>query len=189
LAAPHVRDTTPLFAALLSIPFGDRYPKLRPKPAQQRRRTFAALLDQFESLSHQKPILLLFEDAQWADATSLELLNLTVNRVRQLPVLALFTLRPEFESPWVGLPNVGMLKLGRLDRSNVERIVMQVAGGRALPTEVMNQIVAKTDGNPCSSKNSQRQYSKGISWSRTRTAIGLMGLCLHSPFLRPSKTL
>jgi class 3 adenylate cyclase/tetratricopeptide (TPR) repeat protein len=148
LAAPHVRDTTPLFAALLSIPFGDRYPKLRPKPAQQRRRTFAALLDQFESLSHQKPILLLFEDAQWADATSLELLNLTVNRVRQLPVLALFTLRPEFESPWVGLPNVGMLKLGRLDRSNVERIVMQVAGGRALPTEVMNQIVAKTDGNP-----------------------------------------
>ncbi|HEY2424367.1 MAG TPA: AAA family ATPase [Pseudolabrys sp.] len=148
VAAPRVQDTAPLFAALLSIPFGDRYPKVAPNPAQQRRRTFAALLDQFESLARQKPILLLFEDAHWADATSLELLDLTIERIRQLPVLALFTLRPEFEPPWVGLPNVGTLTLGRLDRSNVESIVTQVAGGRALPAEVMNQIVAKTDGNP-----------------------------------------
>ena len=148
MATPRVQDTTPLFAALLSIPFGDRYPKLAFNPAQQRRRTFAALLDQFESLARQKPILLLFEDLHWADATSLELLDLTVERVRQLPVLALFTLRPEFEPPWVGLPNVGTLTLGRLNRNNVEGIVTQVVGGRTLPAEVMNQIVAKTDGNP-----------------------------------------
>ena len=122
--------------------------RLALNPAQQRRRTFAALLDQFENLARQKPILLLFEDAHWADATSLELLDLTVERMRQLPVLALFTLRPEFEPPWVGLPNVGTLTLGRLDRSNVESMVTQVTHGRALPAEVMNQIVAKTDGNP-----------------------------------------
>ena len=148
IAAPRVRDTAPLFAALLSIPFGDRYPRLALNPAQQRRRTFAALLDQFEGLARQKPILLLFEDAHWADAASLELLDLTVKRVRQLPVLALFTFRPEFEPPWVGLPNVGALTLGRLDRSNVESMVTQVTHGRSLPAEVMNQIVAKTDGNP-----------------------------------------
>ena len=148
IAASRVQDTAPLFAALLSIPFGDRYPKLALNPSQQRRRTFAALLNQFESLARQKPILLLFEDAHWADATSLELLGLTVDRVRKLPVLALVTLRPEFEPPWVGLPDVGTLTLGRLDRSNVESMVTQVTHGRALPTEVMNQIVAKTDGNP-----------------------------------------
>src|SRR4029077_18859309 len=148
VAAPRVQDTAPLFAALLSIPSGDRYAKAAPNPAQQRRRTFAALLDQLESLARENPILLLFEDAHWAYATSLELLDLTIERVRQLPVLALFTLRPEFEPPWVGLPNVGTLTLGRLDRGNVESIVTQVAGGRALPAEVMNQIVAKTDGNP-----------------------------------------
>ncbi|HLO19684.1 MAG TPA: AAA family ATPase, partial [Sphingomicrobium sp.] len=148
IAASRVQDTAPLFAALLSIPFGDRYPRLALNPAQQRRRTLAALLGQFENLARQKPILLLFEDAHWADATSLELLDLAVERVRQLPVLALFTFRPEFEPPWVGLPNVGALTLGRLDRSNVESIVTQVTHGRALPAEVMNQIVAKTDGNP-----------------------------------------
>src|SRR6266480_6661329 len=95
VAAPRVQDTAPLFAALLSIPFGDRYPTLAPNPAQQRRRTFAALLDQFEGLARQKPVLLLFEDAHWADAASLELIDLTVERVRQLPALALFTFRSE----------------------------------------------------------------------------------------------
>jgi class 3 adenylate cyclase/predicted ATPase len=148
IAASRVQDTAPLFAALLSIPFGDRYPRLALNPAQQRRRTFAALLDQFESLARLKPILLLFEDVHWIDATSLELLDLTVERMRQLPVLALFTFRPEFEPPWVALPNVDALTLGRLDRNNVESIVTQVTGGHALPAEVMNQIVAKTDGNP-----------------------------------------
>jgi predicted ATPase len=148
MGASRFEAVAPLFAALLSIPFGERYPPLALSPPQQRRRTLAALLDHFERLARAQPILLLFEDAHWADATSLELLDLTVERVRQLPVLALFTFRPEFEPPWVGLPNVGTLTLGRLDRNNVEGMVAQVTGGRALPAEVMKQIVAKTDGNP-----------------------------------------
>src|SRR5947208_2254710 len=74
--------------------------------------------------------------------------NLTVERVRELPFLALFTFRPEFEPPWIGLPNVSTLMLGRLDRDDVESMVARVTGGRGLPAEVMKQIVAKTDGNP-----------------------------------------
>src|SRR5262249_2321051 len=143
VGASQVQTVAPLFAALLSIPFGERYPPLALSPTQQRRRTLAALLDQFEGLAHRQPILLVFEDANWADATSLELLDLTVERVRQLPVLALFTFRPEFEPPWVGLLNVGTL-----DRDDVENVVARVTGGRVLPAEVMKQIVAKTDGNP-----------------------------------------
>jgi len=148
LGTTQVKAVAPLFAALLSIPFGDRYPQLAFSPAQQRRRTLSALLDRFESHARQQPILLLIEDAQWADDTSLELLNFIVERARQLPILALVTFRPEFEPPWVGLTNVFTVVLGRLDRENVERIVARVTNGRALPTEVMRQIVAKTDGNP-----------------------------------------
>src|SRR5262245_18458258 len=150
LATGVSRDLTvaPLFAALLSISFGERYPPLALNPMQQRRRTLAALLDQFEGLARQQPILLFFEDAHWADATSLELLDLAVERVRQLPVFALFTFRPEFEPPWVGLPNVGTLTLRGLDPNDVESMVVRVTGGRGLPEEVMKHIIAKTDGNP-----------------------------------------
>lgn len=142
------RDTAPLLAALLSIPFGDRFPRLSLTPAQQRRRTLAALLDQFENLARQQPILLVFEDVHWADATSLELLDLAVERIRHLPVLALFTLRPDFEPAWVGLPNVDTLTLRRLDPDHVEDMVRQMTQGGVLPSEVMKEIVAKTDGNP-----------------------------------------
>ena len=148
IGASQVQAVAPLFAALLAIPFGERYSPLALSPTQHRRRTLAALLDQFEGLARQQPILLSFEDANWADATSLELLDLTVERVRQLPVLALFTFRPEFEPPWVGLPNVSTLTLGRLARDDVENMVARVTGGRVLPAEVTEQIVVKTDGNP-----------------------------------------
>ncbi len=147
-AASRVQAATPLFAAMLSIPFGARYPPLALSPAQQRRKTLAALLDRFESLARQQPIVLLFEDAHYADATSLELLDLTIERVRQLPVLVLLTFRPEFEPSWVGLPNVSSLTLDRLDRSDVESMVGRMTGGYRLPAEVMKQIVVKTDGNP-----------------------------------------
>src|SRR5258707_4986536 len=121
MSASRIEGVAPLFAALLSIPFGQRYPPLALSPTQQRRRTVGALLDHFEGLARQQPILLVFEDAQWADATSLELLDLTVERVRQLPVLP-----SGVEPPWIGLPNVGTLTLGRLDRSNVESMVARV---------------------------------------------------------------
>src|SRR5262249_27760101 len=148
MGASQVQAVVPLFAALLSIPFGERYPPLSLSPTQHRRRTLAALLDQFEGLARRQPILLSFEDALWAEATSLALLVQTVERVRHLPVLALFTFRPECEPPWAGLPNAGTLALGRLDRDEVENMVARVTGGRVLPAEVMKQIVAKTDGNP-----------------------------------------
>jgi class 3 adenylate cyclase/tetratricopeptide (TPR) repeat protein/ABC-type transport system involved in cytochrome c biogenesis ATPase subunit len=148
MATSRVQSVAPLFANLLSIPFGDRYPASELSPTQQRRQTLAALLDQFEGLARREPILLLFEDAHWADATSLQLLDLAIERIRQLPVLALFTARPEFEFPWGELPHVSTLTLGPLDRPDVEKMILRVARGRSLPTEVTNQIIAKTDGNP-----------------------------------------
>jgi predicted ATPase len=141
-------EIAPLMASLLSIPFGNRYPPLCLSPALQRRRTLAALLDLMEFQAEQRPLLILFEDAHWADATSLELLDLAIERVRQRPILLLITFRPEFEAPWKGLPDVAMLQLGRLDRGQSEAMVTRVTGGRQLPAEVMAQIVAKTDGVP-----------------------------------------
>ena len=148
LALARTQEIAPLIASLLSIPTGSRYPPLGLSPAQQRRQTLSALLDQMEGLAKQQPVLMQFEDAHWADATSLELLNLAIERVRRLPVLLLITFRPEFEAPWKGLPDVATVALGRLDRSQAEAMVERVTGGRKLPAEVMAQIVAKTDGVP-----------------------------------------
>jgi len=76
MGTSRVQVVAPLFAALLSIPLAGRYPPLPLTSAQQRRQPLAALLDQFEGLARQQPILLLFESVQWADPTSIELLDL-----------------------------------------------------------------------------------------------------------------
>ena len=148
MGTPHPQAVAPLLATLLSIPFGERYPPLTLSPAQQRRQTLAALLKQFEDLARQRPILLLFEDAHWADPTSLELLDRTVDRIGHLPVLAIFTFRPEYELPWAELPNVTRLALTRLNQSHVQTMIVQLAGGRRLPSQVTEQIISKTDGIP-----------------------------------------
>jgi class 3 adenylate cyclase/predicted ATPase len=147
LAPARIAETAPLFASLLSIPTGGRYPPLALSPAQQRRLTLAALLDRLEALARQKPVLMLFEDVHWADATSLEVLDLAVERIRTLPVLVLFTFRPEYEAPWTGLSHVTSIALDRLAPAEVETLAEDVAG-RPLPPEVTAQIVAKTDGVP-----------------------------------------
>jgi hypothetical protein len=78
LGTQQVATATPLIAALLSIPTGERYPPLGLNPVQQRRQTFATLLDQLEGLARQQPVLVVCEDMHWADATTLELFDLTV---------------------------------------------------------------------------------------------------------------
>ena len=112
-----------------------------------RQRPAGDMLDQLEALARQKPVLMLFEDAHWADATSLEVLDLTVERIRALPVLLLITFRPEYEAPWTGLSHVTSIALDRLAPAEVETLAEHVAG-RPLPPEVTAQIVAKTDGVP-----------------------------------------
>ncbi|MBR1268849.1 AAA family ATPase [Bradyrhizobium sp. AUGA SZCCT0222] len=148
LGTQQVAKATPLIAALLSIATGERYPPLGLNPVQQRRQTFVALLDQLEGLARQQPVLVVCEDMHWADATTLELIDLTVDRIRGLPILMLLTFRPEFEPPWVGLPNVSLLRLDRLDRRDTRALVEQVTVGRQLPGEMMSQIIERTDGIP-----------------------------------------
>src|SRR5262249_25232905 len=94
-----------------------------------------------------KPGLLLFEDVHWADATSLEVLDLTVERIRALPVLVRLTFRPEYEAPSTGLSHVTRIPLDRLPHADVETLAEPVAG-RPLRPDVMAQTVAKTDGVP-----------------------------------------
>ncbi|MEY9399850.1 class 3 adenylate cyclase/tetratricopeptide (TPR) repeat protein/ABC-type transport system involved in cytochrome c biogenesis ATPase subunit [Bradyrhizobium japonicum] len=148
LGTQQVARATPLIAALLSIPTGDHYPPLGLSPAQQRRQTFASLLDQLEGLAREQPLLVICEDMHWADATTLELFDLGVDRIRGLPILMLMTSRPEFEPSWSGLANVSLLRLDRLDRQDTRALVEQVTVGRQLPREMMEQIVDKTDGIP-----------------------------------------
>jgi DNA-binding SARP family transcriptional activator/predicted negative regulator of RcsB-dependent stress response len=146
--APAAQDIAPLFTQLLSIPSEGRYPQLTLSPAQQRRKTLSALLDRVESFARRDPALVVFEDAHWADASSLEVLDLLVDRIRTLPVLLLVTSRPGFEPAWGGLEHVRPVTLDKMIDRHARALIQHLSPRRNLPIRIVDQIVAKTDGIP-----------------------------------------
>jgi len=139
-------DELTLLAELLSLP--NSAAELNLSPQRKREMLFGALLAQLEALARQQAILMVFEDAHWVDPTSRELLDLTIERIRQLPVLMVVTFRPEFQPPWAGQPHVTTLALSRLGEREVAALVSGLAGNAALGSEVVHEIVERTDGVP-----------------------------------------
>ena len=141
-------DAVPPIADLLSVSSGDRYPALDLTPQKRKEKTLRALLAQLEGLAAHHPVLTVFEDVQWIDPTSLELLDLIVDRMPTLPVLVIITCRPQFAPTWIGRPHVTLLTLNRLPPSETAKMIAEVAGGKALPREIADQIIDRTDGVP-----------------------------------------
>ena len=137
-----------LLAELLSIPSGDQYAPLALTPHQKKEKTLAALLRQIELRAREQPLLMVYEDAQWSDPTSRELLDLIVPRVAGLPALLLITFRPEFQPPWSGAAHVTTMILNRLDRRELSALVRRLVTNSVLPDKVVAEILERTDGVP-----------------------------------------
>ncbi len=141
-------DAAPLYAGLLMIPTGDRYPPLDISPARRRLRTLEVLVAVVKALASRRPTILVAEDLHWADPSTLELLQLIVSSAPRLPLLALFTTRPDFEVPWAGFRATAVVEVSRLDDADVESVARAVANGKTIPSEVMRLIAERCDGVP-----------------------------------------
>lgn len=137
-----------LTAALLDLDAKALGTPLDMTPAQQRARTFLALLHHLERTASQQPVLWLLEDAHWIDPTSLELVELCIQRVATIPVLAVITFRPEFVHNFRAAPHVCAVQLSRLTQGEVAALVHNLGGGKTVPAPVVAQIAAQTDGVP-----------------------------------------
>ena len=148
LLAPGTRDDDDiaLLSELLSLPSSAA--DLNLSPQRKREKLFEALLNQLEAEARHRPVLMVFEDAHWIDPTSREVLDLSVDRVRHLPVLLAITFRPEFQPPWGGRSHVMNMALNRLGERDGEALVHKLAGNAALTAEIVAEIVERTDGVP-----------------------------------------
>jgi class 3 adenylate cyclase len=141
-------EAAPLIADLLSVPTGSRYAHFDLTPQKRKEKTLRVLLAQLEGLAARQPVLVIFEDVHWIDPTSLELLDLIVDRVSTIQALVIITCRPEFALSWIGRPQVTLLTLNRLSPAQRAEMIAAVTGGKALPLEVVDQIVDRADGVP-----------------------------------------
>ncbi|HJY82733.1 MAG TPA: adenylate cyclase, partial [Candidatus Binatia bacterium] len=140
--------TLPLLAALFSLPPPEGMPPLSFSPQKQKQLTLEALVAWLLEETERAVVYCAWEDLHWADPSTLEVLTLLLDQVPTTRLLALLTFRPEFTSPWGNRSHLSQMTLSRLGRAHVETMVENVTRGKALPAEVMQQIVAKTDGVP-----------------------------------------
>ncbi|MFN0318388.1 MAG: AAA family ATPase, partial [Burkholderiales bacterium] len=145
-AQMNIAEVAPLYAAMLSLPT-EGYPDLHLSPQQQKERTIAAKAGYVMDLAKQRPVLMVLEDVHWADPSSLEVFGALLERIEFARVLLLITYRPEFTPTWRGQARVTTLSLARLSRKETAGLAERVSG-KPLPPEVLEQILAKTDGVP-----------------------------------------
>jgi class 3 adenylate cyclase len=141
-------EAVPIFAALLALPLGTDYAPLTGSPEQHKQKTLQAFLTILLNIAAQHPVLFVIEDLHWVDPSTLELLTLLVDQGPTARILMLLTFRPDFSLPWTGRAHFTQVTLNRLLRRQAVELTGRVAYGKALPPEVVEQIVAKTDGVP-----------------------------------------
>src|SRR5271156_5765621 len=137
-----------LVAEMLSLPNDGRYPRLELTPQQRRQKTLEALTAQMTALARTNPMLMIFEDAHWADPTSLEAFSRAIDQIAVLRVLLIVTFRPEFQPPWMGQPHVSAVTIGRLTRRNIDAMINGVGGNKRRPVNIRQDIIEPTDGIP-----------------------------------------
>jgi class 3 adenylate cyclase/predicted ATPase len=146
--APAEGDVQSL-AELLAVPLDDRYPALDLTPQRKKEKTFDALLRQVAGSAKRQPVLMIFEDLHWADPSSRELLDLTVQQIERMRVLLIATFRPEFQAHWADRPYVTTVSLRRLGRDESDRLIRGlIRDAGDLSRGVVDEIVERTDGVP-----------------------------------------
>ena len=136
----------PLLAGLVGIKQRERHPPVELAAERQRAALLTLIVDRIARLAARWPLLIVVEDAHWADASTLALLRLLLDRLREVAALVVVTARPEGLAELIPPPR--RLALGRLDRAAVAAIATGHASGAAVPAPLIDLIAQRTDGVP-----------------------------------------
>jgi class 3 adenylate cyclase/tetratricopeptide (TPR) repeat protein len=137
-----------LLATLLGVPTDAAEPAALMTPDRLRQETLTLLLSLVLARAEQQPVLVINEDLHWADPSTLELLGMLVEYCPSVPVMVLATSRPGLMASWLSRTHVTTINLSRLSAANANDLIDRLLQGRALPPDVVNEIIGKADGNP-----------------------------------------
>jgi predicted ATPase len=144
-----LEESVQLFAPLFSLSIPEhQYPPLNLSPQRQRQKTLEALVAVLLELAEHQPVLFILEDLHWTDPTTLEWLNLLIDQAPTASLLVLLTCRHHFQPAWHHRSYITEMTLNHLSHTQVEQIINRITDGKTFPAEVLQQIIAKTDGVP-----------------------------------------
>jgi predicted ATPase len=143
-----LEEVVPLFAALCALPLPEGYPPLNLAPQRHKQQMLAAILAWLLQEAQRQPVCLILEDLHWVDASTLELLNLLIDQVPLARLLVILTCRPDFTPPWAVRSHITHIAVSRLTPAQSEQLIERFTVGKALPVEVQEHLLDKTNGVP-----------------------------------------
>lgn len=141
-------EVMPLFSSLLALPSSPEYPPVIQDPERQKQKLMESLLRILLSKGSAPTLMIVFEDLHWADATTLELLELLIPITADVRIMIILTSRPEFLPPWRMREHITPVNLHPLDRRSAAEVASWVSREVQLPPAVLEQVISQTDGNP-----------------------------------------
>jgi predicted ATPase len=111
------------------------------------------------------------EDTHWIDPTTLELIELALDRIQTARVFVLITARPTFLASFGSHPVVTRLALNRLGREATQSIIARITDGKRLPETLLNEIISKTDGVPLFVEEMTKAVIESVCCARASTPI------------------
>ena len=178
-------DDLALIATLLSIPPGEHAKSSRPSPATLKTRTLNLLVSQITRRCLEQPIVVVFEDLQWLDTSSLDFLSLLMQKSPQLPLMIIGSHRPQFNPRRPDEAGTRVIELGYLDPESSRDLIAQVSGGKGLPEKIVAEFSKKPTGFRCLSRNSPEPC-----WKTRHSRTGkTLAMAIHFPrFPAPCRT-
>lgn len=167
------RGTVSLLATLLALPLPSNYPPLTLTPHQQREETQTVLINWLLEETEQATLFSLWEDLQWADPSTLELLQLFIAQVPAARIMLVLTYRSDFTPVWPSQSSFSQISLGRLDRAHATAMVAQITGDHALPATMVQDIVTKTDGVPLFVEEMTKMLRSDVSHDNAIPALSI----------------
>lgn len=145
--SPALARAASLFGELLGLPMDGVTQSLSPE--QRRQQTMGAILGRLRELAHQRPVMLVLEDAHWIDPTTLTLLDRLVKALTSLPVLLIVTSRTvDADAAWLQSPDASVLHMWRLPPTQAIELARCVGMPTRAAAEQLSRAVERAEGIP-----------------------------------------
>ena len=131
--------------------------------SDSREEAFAAWRRYIEAIADERPLVLVFEDLQWADDALLDFVDYLAEWTSGVPILVLCTARPELlarRPVWGGgKVNASTLQLSALSDEQTAVLVHTLLGSAAVDAELQTRLLEHAGGNPLYAEEFTRMLS------------------------------